>query len=331
MGTAAGMIGQARALLGMGESPPGSNRNPVTHWYGLIGPWCDMSISFEAARSGNLDAVLGKFAWTVAHAKAFRDRGRFHYGLGGCRPGDVLFMDWSGRRSLDGIDHVGLVEAAHSNGTVTTLEGNTSDRFMRRVRNASCVVGYGRPLYGDAKPMPATDGMLRRGSRGSAVATLQRKLNTVMAAGLAVDGDFGPRTDAALRAFQRRFGIPADGEYGPRSAAVMAAALTGRSAPARPTPTPPSGPLAVDGSFGPATCAALQRALIGHGAHLVVDGSFGPLTKAALQRHLKVTPDGDFGPKSIAALQRHVGSTPDGEWGPDTTRRLQAALNAHRF
>jgi peptidoglycan hydrolase-like protein with peptidoglycan-binding domain len=331
MGTAEGMIAQARALLGVREEPPGSNRNLVTRWYGMTGPWCDMSISFAAGHSDNLDAVLGKFAWTVAHAKAFRDHGRFHYGLGGCRRGDILFLDWSGRRSLDGIDHVALVEAAHSDGTVTTLEGNTSDRFMRRVRDASCVVGYGRPLYRDSTPMPATDGMLRRGSRGGAVLALQRKLNTVLAAGLAVDGDFGPKTEAAVRALQRRFGIPVDGEYGPRSAAVLAAALAGRREPAAPAPRPPAGPLAVDGDFGPATCAALQRALVGHGAHLVVDGSFGPRTTVALQRHLQVTADGEFGPKSVAALQRHVGSTPDGEWGPDTTRHLQAALNAHRF
>ncbi len=331
MGTAEGMVAKARTLLGVQEEPPGSNRNLITRWYGMTGPWCDMSISFAAGHSDNLDAVLGKFAWTVAHAKAFQARGRFHYGLGGCRRGDILFMDWSGHRSLDGIDHVGLVEAAHSDGTVTTLEGNTSDRFMRRVRNASCVVGYGRPLYRDSKPMPATDGMLRRGSRGGAVLTLQRNLNKVLAAGLATDGDFGPRTEAAVRALQRRFGIPADGEYGPRSAAVLAAALAGRSAPAVPAPRPPAGSLVVDGDFGPATCAALQRALVGHGASLVTDGSFGPLTKTALQRHLHVTADGDFGPTSIAALQRHVGSTPDGEWGPDTTRHLQTALNTHRF
>jgi len=332
MGTVDGMIAQARALLGIGENPPGSNHNIITQWYGVDAAWCDISITYEAAHSDNLAAVMGRFAGTVAHARAFQRAGRWHYGLGGARPGDVVFFDWSGTRVVDNIDHVGLIEAVHSNGTITTLEGNTSDAFRRRARDASCVVGYGRPAYGDAARLPDTDGILRVGSRGEAVKTLQRNLNTVMKSGLAVDGDFGAKTKAAVMAFQSRYKIAVDGEYGPQSAAMMKAALAGRSAPIKPTPAPPPpGKLAVDGKFGPATCAAMQRALNGHGAGLVVDGSFGPLTKKALQRHLGVTADGVVGPQTIKALQRYVGSAQDGSWGPDTTRHLQTALNAGRF
>ncbi|HXM56527.1 MAG TPA: peptidoglycan-binding protein [Candidatus Dormibacteraeota bacterium] len=332
MGTVEGMLAQARALLGLGEDPPGSNHNKVTAWYGFDGAWCDMAISYEAGHSDNLAACMGKFAYTVAHAEAFRAHGRWHYGLGGIRPGDVVFFDWSGTRVIGNIDHVGLVEAVHSDGTITTLEGNTSNMFLRRRRNGSVVVGYGRPAYGDAAPMPSSDGVLREGSTGPAVATLQRNLNTVMGSGLAVDGDFGALTKAALEAFQRRFGIGVDGEYGPQSAAMMKAALAGRTQPVKPTPKPPpAGTLAVDGQFGPATCAAMQRALNAHGAGLVVDGAFGPLTKKALQRYLGVTADGVIGPATTKALQKHVGATQDGVWGPDTTRHLQTALNAGRF
>jgi peptidoglycan hydrolase-like protein with peptidoglycan-binding domain len=332
MGTAAGMIAQARTLLGVGENPPGSNHNLVTQWYGVDAAWCDMSISYEAAHSDNLAAVMGKFSWTVAHARAFQSHGRWHYGLGGARPGDVVFFDWSGTRVIANIDHVGLIEAAHSNGTITTLEGNTSDAFQRRIRNSSCVVGYGRPAYGDAAPLPPTDGVLRQGSSGEAVKALQRNLNTVMGSGLTVDGDFGSLTKTAVTAFQRRYGIGVDGEYGPQSAAMMKAALAGRTTPIKPTPKPPpAGTLAVDGQFGPATCAAMQRALNSHGAHLVVDGSFGPLSKKALQHYLQVAEDGSVGPQTIKALQRHVGATQDSNWGPDTTRHLQTALNAARF
>jgi hypothetical protein len=111
-------------------------------------------------------------------------------------------------------DHVGLVEAVHSNGTITTLEGNTSDIFARRVRS-SCIVGYGRPAYGDAAPMPGTDGMLRLGSSGNGVRKLQTNLNTVMKSGLVVDGQFGPRTETAVKAFQARYKLTVDGVYGP--------------------------------------------------------------------------------------------------------------------
>jgi peptidoglycan hydrolase-like protein with peptidoglycan-binding domain len=332
MGTIAGMLAQARALLGVDETPPGSNHNQITAWYGFDGAWCDMYISYVAAHSDNLAAVYGKFAYTVAHAQAFQRHGRWHYGLGGARPGDVVFFDWSGTRRLSQIDHVGVIEAVHANGTITTLEGNTSNAVRRRVRNAACVVGYGRPAYGNAAPLPASDGILRQGARGQAVTTLQRQLNTVLGAGLTVDGDFGPRTAQAVVAFQHKYHLEEDGAYGPQSAAMMKAALAGKSAPIPPTPTPPSpGPLAVDGAFGPATCAALQRALNGHGASLVVDGAFGPLTKTALQRFLHVPTDGVIGPQTVTALQRHVGAAPDGVWGPDTTRHLQTALNRTQF
>jgi peptidoglycan hydrolase-like protein with peptidoglycan-binding domain len=173
--------------------------------------------------------------------------------------------------------------------------------------------------------------MLRQGSTGNAVKTLQADLNTVMNSGLAVDGQFGSLTDTALRSFQSKYGLQVDGVYGPQSAAMMKAALAGKTAPIAPKPKPPTGTLVVDGAFGPATCAALQRALNKHGASLVVDGSMGPLTNKALQRYLGVTADGQIGPVTIKALQKKVGATQDGVWGSDTTRRLQTMLNAGTF
>ena len=332
MGNAAGMIHQARKLLGTTEHPPGSNHNHVTVDFGFDGAWCEMSIAFEAKHSDNVPAVFGKFANTVAHARAFQRNGRWHFGLGGARLGDIAYIDWSGTGVIDNIDHVGLIEAVHSNGTITTLEGNTSNAFRRRVRNAACVVGYGRPAYGDAAPMPGHDGILRQGSKGNAVKTLQQKLNKVMGLKLAVDGDFGSATKAAVEAFQRKHKLTVDGEYGPNSAAMMRAALAGKNAPIKPTPKPPTTTrLAVDGDFGPATCAAMQRALNRHGAKLTVDGAFSPLTKKALQKHLHVSQDGQIGPQTVKALQKHVGAAQDGDWGPDTTKHLQTALNAGKF
>ena len=50
------------------------------------------------------------------------------------------------------------------------------------------------------------------GPKGEAVRALQSLL-----AGLAVDGDFGPLTDAAVREFQQLFAPPADGVVGPQT------------------------------------------------------------------------------------------------------------------
>lgn len=77
--------------------------------------------------------------------------------------------------------------------------------------------------YDDAAPWPIDGVMpektsadyveppptLRRGASGVNVVKLQRAL------GLTVDGDFGPRTENAVKAYQKKNGLGADGIVGP--------------------------------------------------------------------------------------------------------------------
>lgn len=79
------------------------------------------------------------------------------------------------------------------------------------------------PMLGAAPPPKPAAGrpMLRRGSAGSAVRDLQARLAAAYPAyrhehgGLAVDGDFGPTTEAWVREFQGRAGLGVDGIVGP--------------------------------------------------------------------------------------------------------------------
>jgi N-acetyl-anhydromuramyl-L-alanine amidase AmpD len=68
-------------------------------------------------------------------------------------------------------------------------------------------------------PVPVgvyADVLLFRGSQGPQVAQLQRQLGVVS------DGDFGPQTEAAVRAFQRRTrGLKVDGIVGPATSAAL--------------------------------------------------------------------------------------------------------------
>lgn len=73
---------------------------------------------------------------------------------------------------------------------------------------------------------------LQLGSMGANVKTLQNDLNTVGAnPKLAVDGDFGPLTLAAVKAFQRTHGLAQDGIVGPLTWGALTKALEPKPAP----------------------------------------------------------------------------------------------------
>ena len=68
---------------------------------------------------------------------------------------------------------------------------------------------------------PVQEPVLRPGDTGAAVTTLQKRLNAVNGAKLAVDGVFGPATEAAVKAFQRKEKIAANGVVGPATWAKL--------------------------------------------------------------------------------------------------------------
>ncbi len=70
--------------------------------------------------------------------------------------------------------------------------------------------------------------LLRLGSRGSAVATLQAALNFYLPAPplLQVDSIFGPKTEARVKEFQRRKKLADDGIMGPKTEAVIYACVS---------------------------------------------------------------------------------------------------------
>ncbi|MCL6443639.1 MAG: DUF1906 domain-containing protein [Alicyclobacillus sp.] len=67
--------------------------------------------------------------------------------------------------------------------------------------------------------------ILQLGSTGPAVKQLQEDLNKVLGLHLAVDGIFGPATQAAVKSFQLQHGLTVDGIYGPQTAQAMYEAL----------------------------------------------------------------------------------------------------------
>ncbi|GII78197.1 hypothetical protein Sru01_31790 [Sphaerisporangium rufum] len=104
-------------------------------------PWCDMFLSW-AAHSLGYEKWFGQFAYTVDHAKWFIGKGAWGDEP---EPGAVVFFDWSGSGTVDGIDHVGMVLDVEG-GDIHTIEGNVDGRFVReKTRDGTYIVGYGYP------------------------------------------------------------------------------------------------------------------------------------------------------------------------------------------
>ena len=75
-------------------------------------------------------------------------------------------------------------------------------------------------IYGLEGAAPVPQSILRRGDRGAGVRWVQERLNRC-GANLAVDGIYGPKTEAAVVQFQRENGLTADGIVGPRTRAKL--------------------------------------------------------------------------------------------------------------
>ncbi len=116
-----------RQFVGVKENPPGSNRVMFSEWYGMIGPWCLMFVTYCFVQAGSKAFKKGE-RWAYC-PYAVNDARAQKYGTsivprGQERTGDVAYFSWK----RDGVaNHVGIVVTVNrNNGTLICLEGNTS-------------------------------------------------------------------------------------------------------------------------------------------------------------------------------------------------------------
>lgn len=141
------------------------------------------------------------------------------------------------------------------------------------------------------------DVSLRQGAHGESVKALQADLARLgyrnsTGAPLAVDGQFGPATLLALRAFQNDHHLAVDGESGSKTRAALDQAMSSERVRKLQRELNQLGyhdendrALTIDGKPGAHTRFATTAFQRDH--HLVVDGELGPQTQAALDQALR--------------------------------------------
>lgn len=256
VGSLARLIEVTKAQIGIVEGPKDNQTKygaftgaNYLAWCGSFVVWCFNQAGVPLAGNkatvytpAGADAFKKAKAWTDAeHADP--------------KPGDVVYFDFPGD-GVDRISHVGIVIKNNNDGTVTTIEGNTSGStgdqrnggmVLQKVRGYKqnkknvqvSIVGFGRPKFIEdgakpavVKPEPkaeiakATDpkaypgATVDPGEFGEPIKMVQRALGFT---GKEVDGQYGPVTKKAVIAWQKanpKFG-DADGIIGPKTWAAL--------------------------------------------------------------------------------------------------------------
>ncbi|HEX7022957.1 MAG TPA: glycoside hydrolase domain-containing protein [Trueperaceae bacterium] len=130
---------------------------------------------------------------------------------------------WSGGKLLEGVRLYQFRNGANWCGFSNDLDYAYDDPGWWRIGGVLAPTPppeIPTPADGGAKHVP----QIKRGDEGPAVELLQSILN-MTGAGLKVDGDFGPNTESAVRAFQTARGLLVDGIVGPKTWAALITVL----------------------------------------------------------------------------------------------------------
>lgn len=121
------------------------NYTEYGRWYGMQDMWCAMFVSWCANVAGIPTSVVPSHSYTPTGLNWFLNRGQAYsrstVANGGYtpQPGDIIYFKSSRNQNI--TNHVGIV-TSYSNGTVYTIEGNTSSATISTNGGAVCAKSY---------------------------------------------------------------------------------------------------------------------------------------------------------------------------------------------
>ena len=128
-----------------GETSGSANYTEYGRWYGLQDMWCAMFVSWCADNAGVPTTVVPKHSFTVSGLNQFITWGRAYTraeveaGTYTPQGGDVIYF--KSARNTNKTNHVGIV-TGFSDGTIYTVEGNTSSAEISTNGGAVCAKSY---------------------------------------------------------------------------------------------------------------------------------------------------------------------------------------------
>jgi len=225
-GTAARMLEVAKSQVGVIEGPKDNETIYGAFTGANYQAWCGSLMMWCAKQAG---VTIPNTVYTPTGAAAFKKAGTWADAANAHpQPGDLVYFSFiPAAQPNSPIQHVGIVVKDNGDGTITTVEGNTTPDSKPKgspnnggecamnvrgykINNSrhlwASVVGFGRPAYKDgtvltpstpvAKVIPPFPGQIKPGDTGPNVTLIQKALD------LDADGQYGPATKKAIIAIQ---------------------------------------------------------------------------------------------------------------------------------
>lgn len=223
--------------IGNTEYPPGTNNVKYNTWYyghevrdgypnkSSTYPWCVAFVEWVLRNTG----LLKRTASSTDLYESFKAKNAI---VKTPQPGDIVFFYFSKKKRPGVIaEHVGIVESVSADGSIVSIEGNTSvsgsqdnGGMVCRKKHKSQIVGYGRPSYSDAAvtiPVNSKHPTLKVGSKGPEVLYLHSLLKGKGYGVNTSDSEFRQLTKQCVMHVQASNALEIDGICGPLTWAVL--------------------------------------------------------------------------------------------------------------